>query len=116
VASAASSRAGWLVRTAAFAWLLALTLIPLALWHRVIGDILTSFHWSANYVFSELSPWLLLLGGIAFMLPVAISAGRHPESRLYPRSRRVYAAWGTVLYLMGVMLAVEVAQVWSLAH
>jgi len=105
-----------MVRAAAFGWLAGLAILPVLLWHRVLGDIFGSFHWSANYVVSELSPWLLLLGGIAFMLPVAVSAGTHPDSRLYPRGRRVYAAWGTVLYLLGIVLAVEVAQVWRLAH
>jgi hypothetical protein len=101
---------------AAFAWLSACAVLPLVLWHRVVGDILASFRWSFSYLASELSPWLLLLAGIGFMLPVAFSAGLSPESRLYPRSRKVYAGWGTVLYLLGLVLAIEVATVWRYSH
>ena len=40
--------------------------------------------------------------GLAFLLPVALSAGRHPDSRLYPRSRNAYMGWGVSLYLLGL--------------
>jgi hypothetical protein len=90
-----------------------LVLIPLALWHRVLADVLVSFNWSPAYVGAELGPFLLLLGGVAFLIPVAISAGLDPESRLYPRSRRSYFIWGVVLYLLGSMLAVELFDVWA---
>jgi hypothetical protein len=40
-----------------------------------------------------------------------LSIGRHPESRLYPRSRNAYAGWGVVLYLLGIALASQVAAV-----
>jgi uncharacterized membrane protein len=97
-------------------WLLALIAIPIALWHRVIGDVLSSFHWSLRYVLAELSPWLVLLAAIAFLVPVAVSEGRSPASRLYPRARRAYIAWGTVLYVLGCVLAVQLTDIWSYAH
>ena len=65
---------------------------------------------------SELSPWLLLAAGVAFLVPVAISTGRSPESRLYPRARWSSIAWGTSVYLLGVILAVEVSTVWRYQH
>jgi hypothetical protein len=105
-----------LVMVLAFGWLFAMTLAPLAIWHSMLADVLGSFHWSLTYVLSELSPWFLLLAGIAFLVPVAVSAGRNPDSRLYPRARRAYIAWGTVVYLMGLLLAIEVAEVWRYAH
>ena len=101
---------------AAFGWLFALAIGPLALWHRVLSDILRSFHPNFTYLVAELSPWLLLATGVAFLVPVAVSAGRSPESRLYPRARRAYIAWGTVVYLLGLILAVEVGEVWHYAH
>jgi hypothetical protein len=104
------------VAALAFAWVLAVAIAPFAIWHQVLSDILASFHWSFGYLFGELSPWFLLLAGVAFMVPVAASAGRDPESRLYPRARRAYFAWGTVLYLLGLTLAVQVAQLWAFAH
>jgi hypothetical protein len=102
--------------TIALGWLTAAVAVPLLLWHRVLSGIVGSFHWSLRYVLAELSPWLLLAAGVAFLVPVAVSAGRHPESRLYPRARRVYFAWGTSLYLLGVVLAVQVADIWGYAH
>jgi hypothetical protein len=96
----------------AFAQLLLLAILPGAIWHRVLSDILTSFRWDASYMISELTPWLLLIIGIAFLVPVAVSVGRDPESRLYPRARRAYIAWGTVLYLLGVILAIQLTEVW----
>jgi hypothetical protein len=105
-----------LVTALEFAWLAGMAALPIALWHRVLGDIIASFHWSASYIVGELSPWFLLLAGICFLLPVAVSAGRNPESRLYPRARRAYTAWGTVLYLLGLALTVQLAELWKYAH
>ena len=104
--------AGWL----AFCSVLALTILPIALWHRLLSDILGRFRWSPSYVVAELSPWFLLAAGLAFLVPVAISAGRTPESRLYPRARRAYLGWGVVLYLLGLALAVQVSELWTLSH
>ncbi|HWE08573.1 MAG TPA: hypothetical protein VG325_04430 [Solirubrobacteraceae bacterium] len=96
--------------------LLLLTAIPLALWHRVLHDVLVSFHWSLSYAAAELGPWLLLLAGILFLIPVAVSSGLDPESRLYPRGRRAYFIWGVVLYMLGAILAIELFEVWAYAH
>ena len=100
----------------AIGWLLGLIVFPIAVWHRVIGDVLSSFHWSFSYLFAELTPWLLFPVAIAFLLPVAVSEGRSPSSRLYPRARRAYIAWGTVLYLLGCILAVQLTAIWKYAH
>ena len=100
----------------ALAALLLLTAGPLALWHGVLHDVLVSFHWNISYAAAELGPWLLLLAGIAFLIPVAVSSGLDPESRLYPRGRRSYFVWGVVLYLMGALLAAQLFEVWGYAH
>jgi len=105
-----------LITAIAFGWLLILTIVPIVIWHHVLADILASFHWNFSYVVSELSPWFLLLVGVLFLIPVAASAGRHPESRLYPRARRAYIAWGTVVYLLGLGLTLQVATLWHYAH
>ena len=44
-------------------------------------------------------------------MPVVLSIGRLPGSRLYPRGRNAYAAWGVSLYLLGFAIAVQVAAV-----
>ena len=59
---------------------------------------------------------LLLGAGILFLIPVAVSSGLHPESRLYPRGRRSYFVWGVVLYLLGTLLAAQLFEVWGYAH
>ena len=51
-----------------------------------------------------------------FLIPVAVSSGLHPESRLYPRARRSYFVWGVVLYLLGALLAAQLFEVWGYAH
>jgi len=96
--------------------LLLLAAWPLALWHQVLRDVIASFHWSLSYTAAELGPWLLLLAGILFLIPVAVSSGLHPESRLYPRGRRSYFVWGVVLYLLGTLLAAQLFEVWGYAH
>lgn len=95
-----------------------LAALPVVFWRPVLRDALAGFHWSLGYVASQLSPWLLLLAGLAFLVPVALSGGRSPESRLYlyPGKFRAYLAWGTVLYLLGLALALQVAQLWGYSH
>ena len=95
---------------------MALAPAPLALWHSVLSSILRSFTWNFIYMVGELSPWLLLATGVAFLVPVAASTSLSPESRLYPRARRAFIAWGTSVYLLGLILAVEVATVWRYQH
>jgi hypothetical protein len=103
-------------RAQAFVGLVLLTIAPLVIWHRVLADIFASFRWNASYVIGELSPWFLLLAGVVFLVPVVVSVGRTPESLLYPRARRAYVGWGTVLYLLGLALALQVSEVWRFAH
>ena len=94
-------------------WLLLLIAAPVVVWHDMLSAVLASFRLSFTYVATELSPWLLFIASIAFLIPVALSDGRTPASRLYPRGRRAYIAWGTVLYLLGCILAIEVTDIWS---
>ncbi len=98
---------------AAMGFVAALTL-PILLWHQVVYDIASEFRLDFHYFVSEWSPWVLIVAGLAFSLPVAWSAGRDPESRWYPRARNAYAGWGVTLYLLGVALAVQVAQIYHL--
>jgi hypothetical protein len=97
----------------AFGGLLLLVAAPIAIWHKMLSAVLSSFHFNFTYLFSELSPWLLFIAAIGFLVPVAISDGRPPETRLYPHLQRAYIAWGSCLYLLACLLAVEVTDVWS---
>jgi hypothetical protein len=83
--------------------------LPLVLFHRVIGEVVGPFRLDFSYVLGYV-PWLLMLIGVIFFVPVALSIGRDPRSRLYPHARNAYAAWGITLYLLGFGLATQVAQ------
>jgi hypothetical protein len=85
--------------------------LPVALWHRAISIIATDFRVEGEYLLTGWTGYTLIGLGLLFMLPVVLSIGRRPESRLYPRSRNAYAAWGICLYLLGIMLASQVAAV-----
>jgi hypothetical protein len=104
-------RARW-VGAAGFALAAAL---PVFLFHNVVSDIASEFRLDARYLIAEWSPWLLLACGLAFLAPVAWSAGRDRESRWYPRARNAYAGWGVTLYLLGLALAVQVASIAGLS-
>ena len=88
----------------------ALTL-PWILFRDVVSLLLEEPQWGQLYYLSGWLPWALLVGGLAFMLPVAWSAGMSNESRWYPRARTAYAGWGITLYLLGFLLAWQVMRV-----
>jgi MFS family permease len=85
--------------------------LPALLFHDVVVDIASQFRLDAHYFIAEWLPWVLIALGLGFLAPVAWSAGRDSESRWYPRARNAYAGWGVSLYLLGVALAVQVAQI-----
>ena len=88
--------------------------VPAILWHGVVAGIASQFRLDLHYLLTEWSPWLLMVAGLVFALPVVWSAGRDPDSRWYPRSRNAYAGWGVTLYLLGVVLGAQVAQIYHL--
>ena len=103
-------RARWL---SALAFASALVL-PVLLFGDVVAGIASEFRLDAHYLLSEWSPWVLIAVGLAFCLPVVWSAGADPESRWYPRARNAYAGWGITLYLLGLALGTQVAQIYAL--
>jgi hypothetical protein len=84
--------------------------LPIVLWHEAILDVASAFKLDLGYATGWV-PWLLIAAGLLFFVPVAVSAGRHPESRWYPRARNAYAGWGISLYVLGFALAAQVAQI-----
>ena len=103
-----SRRQARLVGLAGFLGALAL---PLVLWHRAIAIIASDFRVDLAYLVTGWTGYGLICIGLLFMVPVLLSIGRNPDSRLYPRSRNAYAAWGVCLYLLGIGLASQVAAV-----
>jgi hypothetical protein len=95
-------------RIGALGLLLAIGL-PIALYWHVIVDIWAAYQFQPRY-FLGWMPWFLMALGIAFFIPVAFSAGRDPEGRFYPRARNAYLGWGISLYLLGFLLAWQVAR------
>ena len=84
--------------------------LPFVLFGNVLGAVLHNPKWSDFGYLSGLTPWVLLGAGLLFMLPVVATKGVSPESRFYPRARGAYIGWGTVLYLLGFLLAWQVQQ------
>jgi hypothetical protein len=85
--------------------------LPVVLWHRAISMIASDFRFEWHYLVTGWTGYALIAAGLLFCIPVVVSIGRTPESRLYPRSRNAYAGWGVSLYLLGIVLAAQVAAV-----
>ena len=83
--------------------------MPIVLWHRPIAMIAEEFRLEFEYLVTGWTAYVLIGLGLLFFLPVVLSIGRRPDSRLYPRSRGAYVGWGVSLYTMGIMLATQVA-------
>ncbi len=108
-----AARSARLARAAAF---LAVAVAPWVVFHGVLGEVIAGFRLDLGYLLAVLSPWMLIAAGIAFLVPVAWSAGADPEGRFYPRARSAYLGWGLTLYLLGVGLASMVAQLSHLSQ
>jgi hypothetical protein len=78
---------------------------PLLLWHHPIEAMAGDFRLDPGYIVTGWSGYILIACGLLLMLPVLVSVGLGPDSRLYPRSRNVFIGWGTSLYLLGTALA-----------
>jgi hypothetical protein len=90
---------------------LAAAALPIALWHRAIALIASDFRLETDYLLTGWTGYALIGVGLLFLIPVVLSIGRRPGSRFYPRGRNAYAGWGVCLYLLGIILASQVAQV-----
>jgi len=83
--------------------------MPVVLWHRPMAMIAEDFRLELEYLVTGWTAYTLIGLGLLFFVPVVLSIGRRPDSRLYPRSRGAYVGWGVSLYTLGVMLATQVA-------
>jgi hypothetical protein len=83
--------------------------MPVVLWHRPMAMIAEDFRLEAEYLVTGWTGYTLIGLGLLFFVPVVLSIGRRPDSRLYPRSRGAYVGWGVSLYTLGIMLATQVA-------
>ena len=85
--------------------------LPIVLWHRAIAFVASDFRLDLDYLVTGWLGYGLIAAGLLILVPVLVSIGRHPESRLYPRSRNALAGWGVSFYLLGIVLAVQVAAI-----
>ena len=104
----ASRRHSQLAGLAGFALALAM---PFVLWHRAIELVASDFRLELGYLVTGWAGYGMIGAGLLFLVPVVATIGRHPEGRIYPRSRNAYLGWGMSLYLMGAALASQVAAV-----
>ncbi len=84
--------------------------LPPVLWHRAMAAVAEDFRFDLDYL-SGWTGYALIAAGLLFFVPVVLSIGRTPASRLYPRSRNAYLAWGVSLYILGFAIAAQVAAV-----
>jgi hypothetical protein len=83
--------------------------LPVVLWHRAIAVVASDFRLEVDYLLTGWLGYGLIAGGLLLLLPVALSAGRRPGARLYPRLRNAYMGWGMSLYILGFAVAAQVA-------
>ena len=90
---------------------LAAAALPVVLWHRAIALLAGDFRLEARYLVTGWLGYGLIAAGLLCFVPVLLSIGRKPDSRLYPRARNALAGWGVSFYLLGIALAVQVAAI-----
>jgi hypothetical protein len=85
--------------------------VPAYLYRDLLSDLSEGFSLDFGYFAFGASGFALIALGLLFALPVVLSIGRDPESRLYPRSRSALAGWGTSLYLLGTLLVIQIGAI-----
>jgi hypothetical protein len=98
-------------RIFAFIALIAAGAVPAFLYQELLGQVVHSFALDAGYIAFGASGFTLMALGLLASLPVVLSIGRNPDSRLYPRSRGALAGWGVSLYLLGIMLVIQIGAI-----
>ena len=98
-------------RILALAGLIAAGAVPAYLYRELLSDVVGSFTLDVGYIAFGASGFALMALGLLASLPVALSIGRNPDSRLYPRSRGALAGWGVSLYLLGIGLVIQIGAI-----
>jgi hypothetical protein len=90
-------------------WLAALVL-PVALWHQTVAEIAAAYHPDLAYL-TGWTPWLLMGAGLVCFVPVILDRVRDPQRRFYGSHRAAWFGWSVSLYLLGFLLAFQVARI-----
>jgi hypothetical protein len=85
--------------------------LPVVLWHHSMGVLAAGFRPTPAYFVAGVAPFGLIALGLLFFVPVVYSIGLSSYAPAYPRRRNAYAGWGVTLYLLGVALAAQVAEI-----
>jgi hypothetical protein len=97
-------------RAGAVGFLLALAL-PVVLWQDTVRAIAGGFRLELDYLITGWSPWVLMASGLLCFVPVALRAWRDPARRFPARGTGAWSGWGVTLYLLGFLLATQVAEI-----
>ena len=100
-------------RLAATLALALFSVAPFVVFHHTVVDAAADFRVQFNYLVTGWGPWFLIVLGMLCFVPVVVSMGRSAFSRwsLQPGIRHAYEIWGAVLYLLGVLLLTQTAQI-----
>ena len=85
--------------------------VPGYLYRDLLGQVVANFALDVDYIAFGASGFTLMALGLLVALPVVLSIGRNPDSRLYPRSRGALAGWGVSLYLLGITLVIQIGAI-----
>jgi hypothetical protein len=102
-------------RLGAAAALAVFSAAPFVVFQSTLRDAATNFRLEPNYLVTGWGPWTLVAIGVLCFVPIVVSMGRSAYSRwaLTPPTRRAYEIWGATLYILGVMLLTQTAQISS---
>lgn len=84
--------------------------LPVLLWHDLVARIAANFSLDAAYLVSGWTPWVLMALGLLCFVPAAVHDHR-ARGRFGRRDSGGWVGWGTTLYLLGFVLATQVAQI-----
>ena len=98
-------------RFVALIGLAAAGVLPAILYQDLLDQVFSNFRLDAGYIAFGASGFMLMALGLIAAIPVALSIGRNPDSRLYPRSRGALAGWGISLYLLGAVLVIQIGAI-----
>ena len=89
--------------------------VPALLWHDVIADVAaTSGDAAFTIAVVGWAPWVMMGLGLLCAVPVLVHDLRDRDRRFYTRGAAAWSGWGVTLYLLGFLLATQVAQIHGL--
>jgi hypothetical protein len=97
-------------RSGAVVFLVALVL-PVVLWHHVVALIASEFSLDVRYLVTGWMPWVLMALGLLCLATAGVIDWRRRDRRFYGPTSAAWVGWGVSLYLLGFLLATQVAQI-----